>query len=548
MFSLVVAAGLCAALPAPAFAAPKTVCTITVNSPDERESFRRHLPGDQYQIVELVERGRPDWLANACMSNVRCDTLIISGHFDGGTEFYTDRLDARESLPVDELERASCSDACPGLFSQLKDVYLFGCNTLNAGVIRSATAEVVRSLLRAGHSSADAQQVAQRLNERYGQSNRDRLRHIFHDVPVLYGFSSKAPLGRSAGPLLDRYFQAGRGNEIASGRASPSLLALFAPSSMTAVAGLTEADPHAGFRADVCQLADDRRTEVQKFEFVHAMLQRDMTEVRMFLDYLGPFVANVGSAALRTAEASAALDRIANDDATRRRFLEFAHDADDLAVQTRMIALARDLRWLSPAEERAEFVRILANRMERNAVGSAEVDLACGRGEALALQATSLALPAAAAVPGNIAHTAVLACLGNAAARPTVLQALASVREDDATVAQVYLRHRPLAEVDEVRLAAASVARMPQSDAQARALASLAPLRLSDPQSLDELARLFPRARTLSVQRAIAAVLLRSDYPSHAKIELARSLQQYRLRSPDGEDVIDALIRRLQAS
>ena len=43
--------------------------------------------------------------------------------------------------PTDEMERASCSDSCPGLFSQLKEVYLFGCNTLNPGASKSASAE-----------------------------------------------------------------------------------------------------------------------------------------------------------------------------------------------------------------------------------------------------------------------------------------------------------------------------------------------------------------------------------------------------------------------
>src|SRR5260370_24340047 len=98
----------------------KTVCTITVNSPDEKEIFRRNLSRDDFQFVELVERGRPDWLKSACRTDVRCDVLLISGHFDGGTEVYSGRLDAREDLPIDEMERASCSDSCPGLFSQLK--------------------------------------------------------------------------------------------------------------------------------------------------------------------------------------------------------------------------------------------------------------------------------------------------------------------------------------------------------------------------------------------------------------------------------------------
>ena len=189
-----------------AAADPKTVCTITVNSPNEKQTFERHLPRDQYRFVELVERGRSDWLASACSSDVKCDALIISGHFDGGTEFYTDRLDVRESLPVHELERVSCSESCPGLFSQLKEVYLFGCNTLNADAMRSASAEIVRSLVRSGHSAADAAFLAQVLGQQPGERYRDRMRNIFKDVPVVYGFSSKAPLGDVAVPLLDRYF------------------------------------------------------------------------------------------------------------------------------------------------------------------------------------------------------------------------------------------------------------------------------------------------------------------------------------------------------
>ena len=65
-----------------ALAGKRTVCTITVNSPDEKEMFRQRLPADQYQFVELVERGRPDWLASACRKGVRCDLLVISGHLD----------------------------------------------------------------------------------------------------------------------------------------------------------------------------------------------------------------------------------------------------------------------------------------------------------------------------------------------------------------------------------------------------------------------------------------------------------------------------------
>ena len=134
----------------------KTVCSITVNSPDEQAVFRRSLPPEKFQFVELVEPGRPDWLASACRRQIRCDVLVISGHYDGGNEFFSDRIEGSEFLPVDEMARAACSDSCPGLFSHLKEVYLFGCNTLNPSANRSASACEYPERTRLRSISADA--------------------------------------------------------------------------------------------------------------------------------------------------------------------------------------------------------------------------------------------------------------------------------------------------------------------------------------------------------------------------------------------------------
>ena len=47
---------------------------------------------------------------------------------------------------------------------------------------------------------------------------------------------------------------------------------------------------------------------------------------------------------------------------------------------------------------------------------------------------------------------------------------------------------------------------------------------------------------------AIAGILIRSDTKMLARADLARTLRQHRLKSPDGSDVIDTLIRLLQAT
>ena len=526
----------------------KTVCTITVNSSDEKEIFRRSLPEDDFRFVELVERGRPDWLASACRKDVHCDVLLISGHFDDGTEFYSDRLDARESLPVDEMERASCSDSCPGLFSQLKEVYLFGCNTLQAQPLRSASAEIARSLIRSGHSPADAERLSRQLNERHGESNRDRMRQIFKDVPVIYGFSSKAPLGRTAGPMLDRYFQSGASGEIGSGRASPRLLSLFAPSSMTAATGSSDSDSHAGFRQDVCHFSDDRLSAAQKLGFVHQLLNREMAEVRMFLDHIEKYAASLSETERQAPAVARALGEIARDEAARTRYLDFVRDADQPAIRARMIGLAANLGWLSPAEKRAELMRMIGDQLARNAVSPAEVDLACAlnKNHELDQDQDRLQLPPAQA--DKVPHAAVLACLGRTEAHARVLRALTSPNDEEVQIAQIYLHHRPIDDATELRGVATGIARMNGSDAQARALDTLAPYHLSDRESLEALTRLFPLAKSVNVQRAIAGILIRSDFKTIATPEFVKTLRQSRLKSPDGADLIDVLIRRLQSS
>ena len=63
-----VSAALCALLgaaPAHAAGGRQTVCTITVNSSNEKQAFERYLPQGRFDFVELVERGRPDWLESA---------------------------------------------------------------------------------------------------------------------------------------------------------------------------------------------------------------------------------------------------------------------------------------------------------------------------------------------------------------------------------------------------------------------------------------------------------------------------------------------------
>jgi len=204
------------------------------------------------------------------------------------------------------------------------------------------------------------------------------------------------------------------------------------------------------------------------------------------------------------------------------------------------------LTWLTPAEKHAD-VPLLERRLAQGNVGSADVDLMCTLNDARALDGVLASLTVQASWLRDAGRAGVLACMGSAAARERVLHAMTGPSDADVEIAQVYLGHRPIADVDELRRVASDVARMRSTEAQVRALDTLASHRLDDRQSLEALTQLFPVTKSLDVQRAIAGILIRADYHAFARPELVRTLRQHRLKSSTGQDLIDVLIRRLQA-
>ena len=195
--------------------AKTNVCSITINSDDEIKAFKAALGTKDFNYYELTTlneqygdklENRHDWFQYACSKQIRCDVLILSGHF-GGNFFGDTGL----KLLMEDLERASCSAKCDGVIQAPKEVYLFGCNTL-AGKDRDArTPEQYRRALLDHNPSLTAAQAEQIVAYRYsplGQAFGDRMTRIFRSSPRIYGFDSKAPLGSQIKPHLERYLRA----------------------------------------------------------------------------------------------------------------------------------------------------------------------------------------------------------------------------------------------------------------------------------------------------------------------------------------------------
>ena len=506
-------------LPLAAVTAPKTVCTVTVNSADEKEAFRRRLPPGEYRFVELVEKGRPDWLASACRTGVQCDVLIVSGHFNAGETFYSDDLARSDSLSIDELERASCSDSCPGVFAQLKEVYLFGCESLNPDASKYASA--------------------------HGESGRARMRRIFADVPVIYGFSSAAPLGAAAAATIERHFDASP-RTIGTGRASAGFLRAFSSNHMVATQGVRDGEPDSAYRDQVCGFFDERVTPAGKLAWVHAMMARDMVQASGFFERIEGMLAATSEADRGAPEFLLALAQASADDTVRESFLSTMRATRAAGLRSRMIAVATILGWLDSTQRTAELVLMMDDMLAGATIGFPEVELACS----LDIGTHTYRPPVAAPLrhPASAARTAVLACLGNEEARTRTVASLASADDRDVQAAQAYLRHRPVSDAAELRALARAISLMAGTSAQVRALDALGRHAIVDREIVEGLMRSFTATRSLAVQRAIAEIFLRSDPRAFARGDVADVLARTRIRSTSGDDLIDAVVRRLQTA
>jgi hypothetical protein len=138
--------------------------------------------------------------------------------------------------------------------------------------------------------------------------------------------------------------------------------------------------------------------------------------------------------------------------------------------------------------------------------------------------------------------------MGSTEARARVLDRLASSSDAEVRVAQAYLRHRPIADANELREVTKAIAGMNAPEAQARALDVLARHYLSDRESVDTLRQLFAKTRSWPVQNAIAGVLIRADRKTVPSGELLRTLRENRVKASPGDNMVDALIQRLQES
>ena len=186
------------------------VCSITINSSDEIETFKEFLPARDFDFVELLpsrvnpqQNHQSHWFNRACEKDYRCDILVISGHF-GGTFFG----ESNYSLPTELMEEKACKKNCPGILNELKEIFLFGCNTLaDKKRDHRSNSEYLQVLLDDGMARGVAERVVAARYSPLETPFYKRMNFIFSGSETVYGFNELSPLGVHIKTPLRRYFQ-----------------------------------------------------------------------------------------------------------------------------------------------------------------------------------------------------------------------------------------------------------------------------------------------------------------------------------------------------
>lgn len=115
------------------------------------KTFKKSLDPRQWNFVELVtnrEQGDSDFARKNYRPNLKCDVLVISGHFSGSC--VGSRAD---TLPLKTMESLSCRSECDGIFKAPEQVFLFGSNTLSrVDLIETNPEKFLDHLLATGYS------------------------------------------------------------------------------------------------------------------------------------------------------------------------------------------------------------------------------------------------------------------------------------------------------------------------------------------------------------------------------------------------------------
>lgn len=340
-----------------------TICAITINSDDEKKIFQSQV--DKYPkkfnpIVELTNMGDDDnWFQKACESKIRCDQLIISGHFAG----YFFGENSKKNLPLKDIEKAGCSKTCDGILGQPLEVFLFGCNTLaeKDGDHRTPQ-QYLQVLLQDGIPLPQAEQIVQSRYGEVGDSNKASMQRAFGgESKQLYGFDSVGPSGKNIKGFLQNYFRKISAPDQLEKLQAKRMLGQLNGANKALAESLKStafAECHASELKDektkaICKLQDTRASVDEKLDLiVTLMTQKDSM---IYFPYINEFFKKNPPQSLSDQQKET-LKQLTNNSVIRNQILGMAKKTTGLGFKKELVDFSFNLGYVNK-DERAELMR-----------------------------------------------------------------------------------------------------------------------------------------------------------------------------------------------
>ena len=186
-------------------------CSITLNSSDEIDFFKRNLPGEDFKFTELTSEGDnfdQDWMKNACQRQKQgCDVLLISGHFAGEVFFGVNGKSGRRVFTHHLLDKV-CKNSCNHILKKPKLVFLFGGHTLSDKT--EATSREKRALAKAVSKEIGAgahQRLAEARYGVYGKAYLEQMKKSFGKHSTILGFDGRGIRGSKTKSKLKKFLR-----------------------------------------------------------------------------------------------------------------------------------------------------------------------------------------------------------------------------------------------------------------------------------------------------------------------------------------------------
>jgi hypothetical protein len=356
-----------------------TVCAITINSDDEKKVFdaqvKKH-PSKFNPIVELTNfNGGDDWFKKSCESGLKCDQLIISGHFGG--DFFSE--DGNKNLKLRDMEKASCDKSCDGILKNPLEIFLFGCNTLSNKDEDSRTpAQYLQVLLRDGIPLAQAEMVVESRYGNVGDSHRGIMQRVFSgEKKQIYGFDSIGPAGKNVKGFLNNYFakvSAPSRLELLQAKRLMDKVdltnkALAESLKVTAFAQCPAGPDDDPVKKNLCALQDRNIPVADRIDLVQDLLAQEN-----YLSYLPAINSffNENTPAYYDEKSKAALAQISNNTVIKGQIAGLVASTKSLGLKAEWLKFSQNLGFINPGEREKVLRKAIVSALDKKLTESQE--------------------------------------------------------------------------------------------------------------------------------------------------------------------------------